>query len=43
VKSRIIDENQLNLYHRDKKPTFNAQDELFRYYKKISDEITATQ
>lgn len=37
VKSRIIDESQSNLYFRDKNEPFASQDELYDYYKRISE------
>lgn len=32
VKTRRIDENQINRYVRNDKPVFNAQDELYKFY-----------
>lgn len=44
VKSRIIDEFQTNTYYRDDHEPYGSQDELFNYYKLISDErIRANQ
>lgn len=37
VKSRIIDEHNLNIYYRDENAPFASQDELYNYYKLISE------
>lgn len=36
VKSRIIDENQMNRYYRNGLENFQSQEELYKYYKKIA-------
>lgn len=36
VKSRIIDELQLNRYHRNSQPKFQSQEEIYHYYEELS-------
>ena len=37
VKSRIIDEHQLNIYFRDNNAAFMSQEELYSFYKELSE------
>ncbi len=36
LKSRLIDEDQTNLYYRDDQPNFSSQDELYNFYAELS-------